>query len=139
MQTSGAYFSPLRLIIAFASSSSVSRCRTIDSLSLPFTYMSWFAPCLLNVQPFFSRSSIKKQVRELERRYSYLDALLLGQDSQYIHRLEIISHTNLLYVEKYSEYVEVIEFYKSEYRQNVLYDIYFHDKKWSVQLREIIK
>lgn len=52
----------------------------------------------------FSRSSIKKQVRELERRYSYLDALLLGQDSQYIHRLEIISHTNLLYVEKYSEF-----------------------------------
>ena len=52
----------------------------------------------------FSRSSIKKQVRELERKYSYLDALLLGQDSQYIHRLEIISHTNLLYVEKYSEF-----------------------------------
>lgn len=52
----------------------------------------------------FSRSSIKKQVRELERRYSYLDALLLGQDSQYIHRLEIISHTNLLYVEKYSDF-----------------------------------
>ena len=52
----------------------------------------------------FSRSSIKKQVRELERRYSYLDALLLGQDSQYIHRLEIISHTNLLYVEKYGEF-----------------------------------
>ena len=52
----------------------------------------------------FSRNSIKKQVRELERRYSYLDALLLGQDSQYIHRLEIISHTNLLYVEKYSEF-----------------------------------
>ena len=51
-----------------------------------------------------SRNSIKKQVRELERKYSYLDALLLGQDSQYIHRLEIISHTNLLYVEKYSEF-----------------------------------
>ena len=51
-----------------------------------------------------SRNSIKKQVRELERKYSYLDALLLGQDSQYIHRLEIISHTNLLYVDKYSEF-----------------------------------
>lgn len=52
----------------------------------------------------FSRSSAKKQIRELERKYSYLDALLLGQDSQYIHRLEIISHTNLLYVEKYSQF-----------------------------------
>lgn len=51
-----------------------------------------------------SRNGIKKQVRELERRYSYLDALLLGQDSQYIHRLEIISRTNLLYVEKYSDF-----------------------------------
>lgn len=51
-----------------------------------------------------SRNSIKKQVRELERKYSYLDALLLGQDSQYIHRLEIISHTNLLYVEKYNDF-----------------------------------
>ena len=42
-------------------------------------------------------------------------------------------------VDKYSEYVDVIEFYKSEDRQNVLYDIYFHDKKWSGQLREIIQ
>ena len=51
-----------------------------------------------------SRNSAKRQVRELERKYSYLDALLIGQDSQYIHRLEIISHTNLLYVDKYSEF-----------------------------------
>ena len=52
----------------------------------------------------FSRNSYKKQIRELEKRYSFLDALLIGQDSQYIHRLEIISRTNLLYVEKYNEY-----------------------------------
>ncbi len=52
----------------------------------------------------FSRNSAKRQVRDLERKYSYLDALLIGQDSQYIHRLEIISHTNLLYVDKYSEF-----------------------------------
>ena len=43
-----------------------------------------------------SRNRIKRQVRELEKKYSYLDALLIGQDSQYIHRLEIISRTNLL-------------------------------------------
>ncbi len=52
----------------------------------------------------FSRNSSKKQIRELERKYSYLDALLIGQDSQYIHRLEIISRTNLLYVDKYNEF-----------------------------------
>ena len=51
-----------------------------------------------------SRNYKKKQVRDLENKYSYLDALLIGQDSQYIHRLEIISRTNLLYVEKYEEY-----------------------------------
>ena len=52
----------------------------------------------------FSRNSYKKQLRDLERKYSYLDALLIGQDSQYIHRLEIISRTNLLFVEKYNMY-----------------------------------
>ena len=51
-----------------------------------------------------SRNSYKKQLRDLERKYSYLDALLIGQDSQYIHRLEIISRTNLLFVEKYNYY-----------------------------------
>lgn len=51
-----------------------------------------------------SRNHKKKQVRDLENKYSYLDALLIGQDSQYIHRLEIISRTNLLYVDKYEEY-----------------------------------
>ncbi|MCR5505368.1 MAG: septation ring formation regulator EzrA [Bacilli bacterium] len=52
----------------------------------------------------FSRNAAKRQIRELEKKYSYLDALLIGQDSQYIHRLEIISHTNLLYVDKYTEF-----------------------------------
>ena len=51
-----------------------------------------------------SRNHKKRQVRDLENKYSYLDALLIGQDSQYIHRLEIISRTNLLYVDKYEEY-----------------------------------
>ncbi len=52
----------------------------------------------------FSRNFYKKQLKELERRYTYFDALLIGQDSQYIHRLENISRTNLLYVEKYNEF-----------------------------------
>lgn len=51
-----------------------------------------------------SRNRVKKQVRELQKKYSYLDALLIGQDSQYIHRLEIISRTNLLYVDKHEQF-----------------------------------
>ena len=51
-----------------------------------------------------SRNRIKRQVKELEKKYSYLDALLIGQDSQYIHRLEIISRTNLLYVDKHEQF-----------------------------------
>ena len=52
----------------------------------------------------FSHNAYKKQVRELERKYSYFDALLMGQDTQYLHHLEIVSRTNLLYVEKYNAY-----------------------------------
>lgn len=52
----------------------------------------------------FSRNSYKKQIRELERKFSYFDALLMGQDSQYIRHLEIVSRTNLLYVETYNTY-----------------------------------
>lgn len=48
--------------------------------------------------------SYKKQVRDLQKRFSYLDAKLIGQDSQYIHRIEIISRTNLLYLDKYETF-----------------------------------
>ena len=51
-----------------------------------------------------SKAKLKKQIKEIERKFSYLDALLIGQDSQYIHRLEIISRTNLLYVDKHTTF-----------------------------------
>ena len=51
-----------------------------------------------------SRNRIKRQIKELQKKYSYLDALLIGQDSQYIHRLEIISRTNLLYIDKHEQF-----------------------------------
>lgn len=51
-----------------------------------------------------SRNRIKRQIREQQKKYAYLDALLIGQDSQYIHRLEIISRTNLLYVDKHEQF-----------------------------------
>lgn len=49
-------------------------------------------------------SSYRKQYRDLQKKYSYLDAKLIGQDSQYIHRIEIISRTNLLYLDKYESF-----------------------------------
>lgn len=48
---------------------------------------------------FFSSLRHKKKVRELNRKFEYLHALLFGQDSQYIKRIEQISTTNLLYAE----------------------------------------
>ena len=42
-------------------------------------------------------------------------------------------------VDFYSQYVDVIEFFDSIDKQNVLYEIYFKDKEWNGNLREIIK
>ncbi len=54
---------------------------------------------------FFLRAfKFKSQVSNLEKQFSFCDALLLGQDTQYIHRLEIISRTNLLYSAKYEQF-----------------------------------
>lgn len=52
----------------------------------------------------FSSMRYKKQVRELSRRFEYLHALLSGQDSQYLRRLEAISQTNLLYVDTHTTF-----------------------------------
>ena len=70
----------------------------------------------------FSKRKIKKQVRDIERKFSYLDALLMGQDAQYIHRLEIISHSNLLYVEKH-------EVFQKRFKE-----IYDNDDKYAESL-----
>ncbi len=58
---------------------------------------------LLNIL-VISRIRYRKQVSNLEKQFSHCDALLLGQDTQYIHRLEIISRTNLLYLSKYEQF-----------------------------------
>ena len=42
-------------------------------------------------------------------------------------------------IDKYGKYIDIIEFYDSEDRQNTLYDIYFHMKKWVGNLQEIVK
>lgn len=53
----------------------------------------------------FSRIKYRNQIKALEKQYSYYDSLLIGQVSQYIHRLEIISRTNLLYLDKYEYFL----------------------------------
>ncbi|MGM9873885.1 MAG: septation ring formation regulator EzrA [Bacilli bacterium] len=71
----------------------------------------------------FYRQSIKKQIKKIERDFYYLDGLLRGQDSQYIHRLEIISHTNLLYVpifDKYSKRYQDILSIDDEFASNLI-------------------
>ena len=70
----------------------------------------------------FSKRKFKRQIRDIERKYSYLDALLMGQDSQYIHRLEIISHSNLLYVDKHETF------------QKRFKEIYDNDDKYAESL-----
>lgn len=56
---------------------------------------------------FFLRERIfKKQIREIDRRVQFLHALLIGQDAQYVKRLEIISRTNLLYVDIHTKFLK---------------------------------
>ena len=56
---------------------------------------------------FILREKIyKKQLREIDRKFQYLHALLIGQDAQYVKRLELISRTNLLYVEIHTKYLK---------------------------------
>ena len=39
----------------------------------------------------------------------------------------------------YDEYIDIVEFWKSEDKQNILYEIYFKDKKWDGRLDQIIQ
>ncbi len=52
----------------------------------------------------FAAMRYKNSVRELSRRFEYLHALLTGQDSQYLRRIESISQTNLLYVNTHATF-----------------------------------
>ena len=54
----------------------------------------------------FREKICKKQIREIDRRVQFLHALLIGQDAQYVKRLEIISRTNLLYVDIHTKFLK---------------------------------
>ncbi len=57
----------------------------------------------------------KKQVAEISRRFEYLHALLFGQDSQYLKRIENISSTNLLYADTFLEFQKRYKTVRNEY------------------------
>lgn len=52
------------------------------------------------------KNKIRKEFRSLDKIFQYYHAILVGQDSQYVKRLEIISRTNLLYVEIHTQYLK---------------------------------
>ena len=54
----------------------------------------------------FREKVFKKELREIDRKFQFLHALLIGQDAQYVKRLELISRTNLLYVEIHTKYLK---------------------------------
>lgn len=41
-------------------------------------------------------------------------------------------------IEIYDKYIDIVEFYNAEDKQNVLYEIYFHMQDWDGNLQEII-
>ena len=54
----------------------------------------------------FAHQRLKREVSELSKRYSYYHSLLNAQDAQYIKRIEMISLTNLLYVDIYQTLIK---------------------------------
>ena len=52
----------------------------------------------------FRKNKYRKNIKELDKKFSYLHSLLIGTVAQSIKRLEIISRTNLLYVDTYTTY-----------------------------------
>ena len=55
------------------------------------------------------KNKIRKDFRALDKRFQYYHALLIGQNSQYVKRLEIISRTNLLYVDIHTKYLKLFK------------------------------
>ncbi len=69
---------------------------------------------LLYVFVFAERIKAKK-IKDLDTRYEYFNGLLLGECNQILQRLEIISHSNLLYSQIHAENLKTyLEIYQSD-------------------------
>ena len=55
------------------------------------------------------KNKIRKDFRALDKLFQYYHALLIGQNAQYVKRLEIISRTNLLYVEIHTKFLKTFK------------------------------
>ena len=64
------------------------------------------------------KTRIKKEIKNMDSRFQYLHALLIGQDAQYVKRLEIISRTNLLYADVHASYLRRFKEVKEKYDSN---------------------
>lgn len=63
---------------------------------------------------FAKKQHQKKIIRDLEKKYEASHAILVGQDSQFVRRLEIISQYNLLYVDIHQDFLRRYEYIKNE-------------------------
>lgn len=90
----------------------------------------------------FIPNKLKKDIRDLDRRFQYLHSLLIGQDAQCIKRLEIVSRTNLLYVDIHTRYLkkfkEVRDKYDSHAQQTINHLKDLVDEKKYKQLKEAL-
>lgn len=55
------------------------------------------------------KNKLRKDFRALDKLFQYYHALLIGQNAQYVKRLEIISRTNLLYVEIHTKFLKIFK------------------------------
>ncbi len=88
------------------------------------------------------RSKMKKEIRELDRRFNYLHSFLIGQVAQNIRRIEVISRSNLLYVDTHTRYLKKfkdIRDKKDSHTQTTIIQLkeLVEEKKYS-QLKEAI-
>lgn len=74
--------------------------------------------CFLLFKFVFEKNQLRRQIRDLDSRFQYLHALLIGQDAQYVKRLEIISRTNLLYVEIHTKFLKKFKEVRDKHDSN---------------------
>ena len=90
----------------------------------------------------FIPNKMKREIRDLDRRFQYLHSLLIGQDAQCIKRLEIVSRTNLLYVDIHTRYLkkfkEVRDKHDSHAQQTINHLKDLVDEKRFKQLKEAL-
>ena len=79
--------------------------------------------CLLIYFFVIRKNQIRKQFSALDKTFQYYHGLLIGQNSQNVRRLEIISRTNLLYVEIHTRFLKQFKEIRDKQDANVQSEI----------------